>query len=233
MKKTLLAILLLGSSIFAQNEYFVVGGGTNLYSPFGTLADRFEPTVGFELMAGKQISEDWTWTGKLEYLKLTEANHETFTVQKDVDVNNELVSYNIPLGNIDMELEIIGLTANASYNLYTNNFLHAKLNFGFGLFKWNSARGSYYDSLFVDTTGTGQFKLAEVLDVPAVSQSDWSGGFNFGLEVSANIFGPAWIYVSGDYMAVVAELFPTLNLNLENVSTFQMLNGRAGIRLKL
>jgi hypothetical protein len=233
MKKILLFILFISNLAFAQNEFFIVGGGGGLYSPFGSLSDRFNSTIGFELQAGKRISEKWTWIGKLEYLKFDDVNNETLVLRKEVEVNGSPTSFDIPLGNVDMELEIIGLTANAGYSIFSNEIIDAKFNFGFGLFRWISKRSNYSDSLFVDTSGTGGLKLADVLNVPAVSQTDWSGGFNIGLDASVKVFEPVWIYVSADYKAVISELYPTLNLNLENVSTFQMLNGKIGVRLKL
>lgn len=233
MKKILLIIILLSSTISAQKEFFIAGAGGGIYSPMGKLADRFNSTIGFELHAGKQISERWTWIGKLEYLKLDDVNSETLVLKKEVEVNDEPIIFDIPLGNVDMELEVIGLTANVGYNIFSNEIFNTKFNFGFGLFRWISKRSGYSDSLFVDTSGTSGLKLADVLNVPAVSQTDWSGGFSIGLDAAVKVFEPVWIYVSADYKAVIAELYPTLNLNLENVSTFQILNGKIGVRLKL
>ena len=102
-----------------------------------------------------------------------------------------------------------------------------------GFYYWNYDRGSYSDSLFADTTGRGDLVIIEIINVPALNQKDWSGGLNAGVDFNINIFEPVWLNLSANYKLIIAELWPTLDLNLENVSGLQFFDFRAGINLRL
>jgi hypothetical protein len=132
-----------------------------------------------------------------------------------------------------MELSVAGFTAEAKYKLFKEDFFETDINLGFGFYYWNYERGSFNDSLFVDTTGNGDLALVEVLDVPSLNQKDWSGGLNAGLDFNIKVFEPVWLNFSVNYKFIIAELWPTLALNMENVSGLQFVDFRAGINLRL
>jgi len=74
MKKIYLLLLIFNLSLFAQENNFFVGVSSTYNFPVGQLAKRLEGNFGFLIYAGKPISADWTWIGKLEYFKLTDVN---------------------------------------------------------------------------------------------------------------------------------------------------------------
>ncbi len=63
---------------------------------------------------------------------------------------------------------------------------------------------------------------AVILKVPALKQLDWSGGFNLGLQLSSRIIEPIWLELTTNYKAIIGELWATLDLDLDNISVFQM-----------
>ena len=233
MKKFLTAaiIILLNTMVFGQNK-FVAGVEGNYYKPIGTLSSWFEPTAGGSIEFGKDVSETWTWTGKFQYYKFNQGNEDEFFIKSELEVGKETQTFKIPLPDLEVELEIFGLSANANYHFFKNNYVYSDMQFGFGIYRWFSKRGEYYDSLYVDTTGTGEMKLAETLEVPQIKQKDWSGGFDIGLEVGTEILKPVSIYLGANYKVVVGEIWQALALNMENISSFQMLNLRVGVRYK-
>lgn len=225
-------VLTFSSVHFAQNS-FVIGAGGNYNLPAGSLADRMKGNFGGYIYAGKQLSEKWTWVGKFEYFKLDEVNSDKMFKIVETDINGTRQQLKFDLPDINMELTVAGFTAEAKYNLLKSDIFETDLNMGFGFYYWNYDRGKYTDSLFADTSGSGSLSLVEVIDVPALNQKDWSGGLNFGLDFGLNIFEPLWLNLSVNYKLIIAELWPTLDVNLENVSGLQFFDLRAGINLRL
>ena len=104
------------------------------------------------------------------------------------------------------------------------------VNLGFGVFKWSSLREAFDDTLFVkDDSGNDVY--ADYIKVPELTQGEWSGGLNAGINVGMKIFDPVWFTVGTNFKAVIGELWSALALDLENVSTFQMLEIKAGIKI--
>lgn len=171
--------------------------------------------------------------GKFEHFKLTDVNEDKMYKVIETNFNHANQTLTFALPEISMEPTIIGFTAEAKYKLLKTDFLETYLNLGFGFYNWNYDRGSYKDSLFAYTIGTGTFLLVDVIDVPSLNQKDWSGGLNLGLDFSINVFEPVWLNLSANYKLIIAELWPTLDLNLENVSGFQFIDFRTGINLRL
>ena len=231
MKKlfTFISIIFISFTLQAQNK-FLVGASANYNVPVGMLSNRLEAAPGFLIYAGKQISSDWTWIGKIEYFKLTDVNKNQMKKFVKSDVLGTIKTFEFPLPKIKMDLTVAGLTAEAKYNFFRTDLIDANLNLGFGFFYWEHFRSDYKDSLFVDSTGAGNLILVESLNVPSLKQKDWSGGVNFGLDVNFNIYSPISLNLSANYKLIIAELWPTLALNLENVSGLQFLDLRAGIK---
>lgn len=231
MKKlfTFLSIIIIASSIYSQNE-FLVGASANYNIPVGMLANRMEPAPGFLIYFGKQTSQDWTWIGKIEYFKLSDVNKDKMKKFVKSDVLGPIKTFEFPLPNLKMDLTVAGFTAESKYNFLNTELFDANINLGFGFYYWEHFRSDYKDSLFVDTAGAGNRVLIEVLNVPTLKQKDWSGGVNFGLDFIFYFFEPLSFNVSANYKIIIAELWPTLALNLENVSGLQFVDLRAGIR---
>ena len=232
IKISVFLFILFAGFLPAQNN-FIVGGGANYNIPFGSLSDRFNGNFGGWVYAGKQISEKWTWVGKLEYFKLNEVNEDKMfkVVRINFGGSNKDLTFALP--GIKMDFSSFGLTAEAKYNLLKNDHFQTDLNLGFGFYSWEFKRGSYRDSLFADTTGTGSQVLIEIINVPELTQKDWNGGANIGLEFNLSLFEPVFLNLNFNYKLIIAELWPTLDLNLENVSGLQFFDFRAGIILKL
>lgn len=232
-KIILFALVIFSSTLFSQNNKFIAGATPVYNLPVGTLADRLNGDIGFMFYAGKQISDSWMWIGKFEYFKLSDVNSDQQFVTIQSDVLGNLEEYRFELSNLQMELTVAGFTAEAKYNVFTTDILNVDVNLGFGFYYWEHFRESYNDSLFVDTTGQGDLVLIETIEVPSLTQNDWSGGINIGTDFNFLIFDPIFINLSANYKIIVGELWPTLSLNLENVSGLQFLDFRAGLRLVL
>lgn len=226
---TILFVLIFISSPYPQNNFFV-GASANYNIPIGMLSNRLEAAPGLLIYFGKQTSKDWTWIGKFEYFKLTDVNKTQMKKYVKSDVLGQIRTFEFNLPKLKMDLTVVGVTAEAKYNVFNSDVADAYLNLGFGFYYWEHFRSDYKDSLFVDSTGRGTLVLVEVLNVPSLRQKDWSGGVNFGLDFIFNLFDPLSLNVSANYKLIIAELWPTLALNLENVSGLQFLDVRAGIR---
>jgi hypothetical protein len=221
------------NDILAQSKSFIIGADANYNLPLGTLSERLKGAFGGIVYAGKKVSDSWTWTGKLEYFKLTKVNKDKRFKTIEAEIGGEISSYTFPLPNLKMDLTVAGLLAEAKYNLLKTEIFTTDVNIGFGFYFWEHFRSSYFDSLKVDTSGSGNFVLVEELKVPSLRQKDWSGGINLGVDFNVLLFDPLWMNLSGNYKLIIGELWPTLELNLENVSGLQFIDFRAGIRLNL
>lgn len=224
--------VLFSCSTDAQNHY-VFGASGSYYVPFGSLADRFKPTAGGSFYFGQETNDAWTWFGRVEYFKFDEENTDKLFLKRKLKVNGIENDYEIPLPDLKLSLEVAGLSAVAGFKILETNYLDVKGTFGFGITRWLYTRSAYYDSLYIDTTGAGALKLAQVLDVPANSQVDWSGTFDFGLDLNVKVYGPVWINAGARYKVIVGEIWTALDLDFENISTFQMFDFSAGLRIKL
>ncbi len=241
MKKYLYLLVFLSFAVnllYAQKTNFISGADFNYYKPVGMLGERFESTIGCAVYFGKEVSKSWAWIGKFEYFKFDKGNKDKLFVIKDVAVGSTTETYDIPLTNLNVELEVAGLSANAIYNMIDIKPFKTELVFGFGIYRWFSPRGkftSYFDqntkTFYSDTTGVnGSF--TKVLNVPGISQVDWSGGFNIGLTFSYEVVDHAVVYAGCDYKNILGEIWQALSLNLESISSFQMLDYRAGVRVE-
>jgi hypothetical protein len=242
MKKILLLIslfiILLSSFSFAQqkdtDEYpYIINATADYYMPVGSLADRFEGTIGGTFYFGKQISDDYTWLGKIEYFKYTEVNSDNLNKSIEVEIGDETKTFSIPLTDLNMEMEVYGFGVETRYNLLRTGFFESELNLGFGFYYWDFNRDAYLDSVSVDTSGAGDLALISVIDVPENNQKDWSGAINLGIDAAVKIYEPVWFYTSVNYKLIIGELWPALALDMESVSGMQMLDIKGGIKIKL
>ncbi len=229
--KLFLIIQFISICSIAQSDTYFAGGGVSYLLPVGSLADRYKPTIGGSVFFGKAISEKWSWYGKVEYFKFDKENTEKLFVTRSLTVRGITEKYKLPIPKLVMELSVLGITANTNFNIIRSDIIDGNLTFGFGVYNWKDDRGEYYDSLYYTIPNDTTF-LALYLNVPQKTLNEWSGGFNVGLDFSVQVFNPVWFNVSANYKAILGELWPTLALDLENVSTFQMFDARAGIKVE-
>lgn len=233
IKYTLIIFLLSVCFLQAQNSNWVFGANTNYNFPIAGFADRMEGNFGGLIYAGKQVSENWTWLGKLEYFKLSDVNKDQMFKIIKAELNNTINDYRFELPLLEMEFTTAGLSVDARYSVFKSAFFKADLNFGFGFYYWEYSRTGYRDSIFIDTTGAGDFLLAEFLNVPPLFQKDWSGGLTVGTDFYFILLDPLSLNLGINYKLIIAELWPALSLNLENVSGLQFIDLRAGFIVKL
>lgn len=221
------------SSLFAQKDYWSVGANADYYIPMSALGERFKPTLGGSISLGKTTEKNWYWFGQAEYFNMEKGNEDNFKILRNVEVNGSDVPFTLPIDNIVVKFEVGSLSANTEYTMIKTDQFETSAKLGFGIYRWFYSRSGVSDTLYADTTGAGDLVQAAVLNVPAVSQTDWSGGFNAGIAFQIKIYEPVWFYANADYKVIIGEIFPALDLGLENISTFQMLNIKAGIRVRI
>lgn len=223
-------IILFSIFIVPQSSGFIGGVNISSYIPFGSLSNRFEHTFGGSFFFGKQLSDKWAWFGKVEYFKFDKLNEDKLFINRDVIINSNVKNFTIPLQQLKMKMEIFGVSANADLSVFRTEILEGNLNFGFGIFWWRNFRETFDDSLFVkDDNGNDVF--ADYIKVPELIQGEWSGGFNAGANVAVKLIEPVWITLGANYKAIIGELWAALALQMENVSTFQMIDSKIGIKV--
>jgi len=222
IKKVIFFSLLisLSTSLFAQDKIYFGGVSGSYFNPVGSLSYRFKPDGGFSLFAGYKSGESWEWFGKFEYISFMKENRDKLKLKRSVNLGGveEILIFDLP--KLETDLKIYGLSANANAKLIDFDFFRSDLTFGFGIYRWESGRSGYFDTLRVERSGITYD--AVILKVPPLKQLDWSGGFNVGINFSTKIIDPIWFEVNANYKAIIGELWATLDLDLENVSVFQM-----------
>lgn len=224
------AVVLITTEADAQKIQFTAGADGSLFIPSGTLADRFKPGMGFTLRFGQETAPGWFWYGAFEYLNLDSENDEKLSVKRNLNVAGSPQTVQVPTPGIDMYLTSYGLSANARTTLADFGFLKTDLEFGFGVYRWEGFRGSFRDSIYYDTTGTGTKSGLEYISIAEIKQTDWSGGVNAGIGITIPIMKPLDFYLAAHYKLIIGELWPALALDMENVSVFQMYQISAGVR---
>jgi len=229
--KLFILMLFLTVSRTGAQQYIAGAEGAYLF-PYSGLAQRFLSAPSYSVFFGKEVSQDWTWLGKLEYFKYSRINEEKYHIKRIIQVNSIETEVTLPLQDTTIELSSAGLSANASYNIIRTDLFNLRAGFGFGIYRWESSFGSYHDTLYY-TDSQGNQLIGEVLKNPPVKQIDWSGGFNIGFDVDLHIYGPLWFNTGASYKNIIGELWAVLSLDMENVSTFQMFQTKAGLFIKL
>lgn len=225
-----LIIFIFSNFIIAQEKINSFGLGGSYLIPTGTLASRFKPAGGIDFFYGYRSSERWEWFGKLEFINFNKENREKLKIKRNVNVGGGEVTKTFDLPKLETYLKIYGASVNANSKILDYGFFKSDLTFGFGIYRWESFRSSYFDTLRIDTLGNTYD--AVILKVPALKQLDWSGGFNAGMNLAVRIIDPLWFIINANYKAVIGELWATLDLDLENISVFQMYEIRVGLVAK-
>jgi hypothetical protein len=219
----LCALLLLVSTSEAQVVRLGARGSVML--PVGGLSGRFlsAPAGAVDLRwEGPRLS----WGATIDYTRFTRENTDELSYSDSAIVGGTQYQYTTRLDGLVMDLAMWGMTVQGRYTVADFGTVEMCGAFGFGLYYWTFTRERYTDSIYVDTpTGPA---LATVLDVPSDSQGEWSGGINLGAEVRLKFLAPVWITLGGSYRVVIGELWPALAIDMENVSSMQMLEFTLG-----
>lgn len=226
----LILLLIVPTLIKAQGKINFAGLGVSYLIPTGSLTSRFKPAGGFNLLYGYSANEKWEWSGNFEFINFNKENRDRLKIKRNINLGGNEITKTFDLPKLQTDLKIYGLSGNASSKIFDYGFLNCRLNFGFGIYRWESFRSEYFDTLKVDTMGTTYD--AVILKVPALKQLDWSGGFNLGLNLSTKIIEPIWFELNANYKAVIGELWATLDLDLENISVFQMYELKITLKAK-
>lgn len=225
---TLLLLVLFAGTGGAQTLH--VGARGSWLIPLGTLSERFESAPGFGAVLrweGPRLS----WGCEVEYARFSRENRDELNVSDSVDIGGVVYPYVHPLSDLTMTLTIGGVSAQMRYELATVGSFAFDLAAGVGIYSWSFVRDPYSDSVFVDTP-SGPV-LAEALVVPGDTQDEWSGGFNVGFDVRTNLLAPVRVTAGAHYKAIVGEMWPALAIDLENVSTMQMVDLRLIVSIPL
>lgn len=225
----IIVALLCSSTTFSQLREISVGATGSIMVPVGSLSKRFVSAPGGSIFFFVNRGTP-QWGGAIEYIKFSKIT-SALSVNRPVTdtVNNVPVKtyYQSRIPNIDMSLEMFGATVLARYVVLQVGDLSLDVGFGAGVYWWTFNRNAYYDTIKVQTPkGT---RVSAILQVPALEQQDWSGGINAGVNLGFRLADPVVVNLGARYKSIIGELWPTLALDLENVSTFQMLDLRAGI----
>lgn len=224
--------------MYAQNGPFVIRQEYGFANPVGTLATRFKPSRSLGIAIGKETSETATWMGRIEYFRLNDPNYEKLSYSRIIQPYKKEYFLTFPMKNIQMELEVIGLSVEMQHKLFTRQYAEIKLVGGFGIYRWNFKRGSYRDSLTADipigdTSATTKKETVDVFSMTSNSQQDWSGGLYAGVEGAFSFYDPVWFTFSANYKNILGELWPALKIGMENVSGLQMAEYKIGVMIKI
>ncbi len=216
----------------AQDKKYSAAAEGSYLIPIGTLSDRWKAAPGGSVYFGAQTSEKWTWGGKIEYFKYSDLNEDKLFVYSSQSVNGKSYQFKVPLTNMVQSLEIFGLTADAKYNVVRTSMIEANVDIGFGVYNWTYKRNAHDSLNFNGAINDTLHTFTAFGNMVANSQTDWSGGFSIGAEIGIKVMDPVEITLAGSYKNIVGELWSALIYNMVNISTFQMYDCRAGIRIK-
>jgi len=226
-----------GVALYAQargGADLVAGAAGSYYVPLENLAVRFKPTFGGSFYLEFPNDDDPTWRAALEYFDFTRENYDRLSIKRTYKVGGkDDRDFFSPLLELKTRLQVTGASVHALFHLVDVGPLAARLDLGFGVYRWYGLRGEYYDSLHADTTGNGTKSLVLILQVPEVTQTDWSGGFQAGFEVNMPVIFPLEVSAAVGYKLIIGELWPALALDLENVSGFHMVEARVALRARI
>lgn len=215
----------------AQDKRFSAAVEGSYLIPIGTLSDRWKATPGSSLYFGVKTSEKWTWGGKIEYFKYSDLNEDNLFVNSTQTVNGKNYQYKVPLTNLSQKLEVFGLTVDAKYNIVRSEIFEANVDIGFGVYNWTYKRNAHDSLNFSAKINDTLYTFTAFSNMVANSQTAWSGGFSIGAEIGVKVMDPVEITLAGSYKNIVGELWRAMIYNMDNVSTFQMYDCRAGIRI--
>ena len=175
--------------------------------PVFGLADRFDPFPTVSLGIGRRTNANTLWEVRLQRYKFPRADQ--------ISLLPDSTRSPAVADSLELSLEIIG----------GGLFMHRYFNdsgrirpfavIGGGFYYWTDIRGAFEN---------------EHLLIERSKRSQWSGGAHAGLGSEYFFTDRFALQAVIDYTIMFGELWPTLALGLENVSTFQFASGRLGLR---
>lgn len=200
----LLLILLFPLALLAGNTKFIKPQYQYI-QPVGSLNQWFKgSTTSYALALGWGGSHNWQYSINFEVLPFNEPNKDR-----------------LKYDDLSLKLEITGSSVTGQYFLRpAERGLNPYLLWNIGVYRWFAERGSY---IITDENAD------ESILVPGRNQNDWSWGFSIGAGSDIYKFKNLILSTGIKYRIIIAELWPALALDLENVSGMQMLIGKIGI----
>ncbi len=207
-------------------------GAEGFYTlPIGGLDARFTQGMGGALLLRDAAGSGQKWGFRLEYLAFRESDQKSLSIERKRDIGAGSQDFSVPLSGVTMSLSSIGFLVTSTHPVLQEGSFGMDLGYGFGFYRWRYDRSALSDTVMVDSAGTSV--AIDILDVPSLSQQDWSGGFEAGFDIRLDATESVWISLSGRYRLIIGELWPTLDLDLENVSGMQMVDIRLGLHARL
>lgn len=212
MRKVLVlsAIFFIANFVRAQQILdWTVSGNVSYAQPIGTLNSFFIGTPVYGLKLGQFTDSNLLWEFKLEAMRFTKPNRNAL---------NPLVK------DISLRLDIYGAAAEVTYFLMEErSWIKPYLTGSAGIYRWFYTRGSHYAIGLENSLDTTNF-------LQTFKLMDWSAGFSFGGGVNFEIVHSFAAYADLRYQIIVGELWQTLSLDMENVSSMQMVMVSLGFR---
>ena len=207
-KINIILILLLGFFLTHKNleagEYFG-GGGYSINTPVLGLSRRYASTSSYFFQIGGTIKEQDRLVFQYSNINFDQPDRDQ-------------LYYN----DIEMEVNINSLSGIYSYNFLKGWNLSLFLNGGFSLNKWQSRRKPFFHE---DTSGT--------IDLPDFERGEWSWGGKLGVQLEYAPFDFLTIGAVSNYHLIVASLWPSTKIRLEQISGLQMLESGVFIRFNM
>lgn len=216
---------------FAQGSGFLIGGEGNALFPVGELNKRFTNTFGYAVSFREAHNNNPRWGGFVEFAVMDDENRDKLFVKRKDTLNAVERDLVFPLKDFGMSFDYYGVGVSANYSIVSGTMIDVNGRISFGIYRWTFSRDAYFDSIMVDTGSVApRMKLIDVIRVPASKQQDWSGGIDIGIESDIVAFAPFIVSAGVRYKIILAELWPALALDMENVSGIQSAQITVGLK---
>lgn len=174
--------------------------------PTPQLSDRFGSLVTGAVGVGRWADETTYWEARLQRFAFRKGN---------VALVPDTTRPAIDLDSLELSLDIFGGGLFVHRRVGRLGALRPYASAGAGLYRWTDTRGAY---------------RAEQVNVPEERRGQWSAGFHAAVGTEFYVMPRIAFNAALDYTIIMGELWPTLRLGLENVSTFQFATARVGLR---
>jgi len=227
----LLVLLTAAAGTAAQPLGVLLGADASYTAPAGSFAKRSKPALTYRLTGRETHYNNPRWGGYVEYARFEEENRDRLSVKRLDTLNGVPRELVFPLKPFDMVLTSYGAGVTMNYAVVTTPAAELSAYAAFGIHYWEFDRASYVDSIRIDTGSVApKLKLLDVLRVPELHQKDWSGALHVGLDADITLFSPVILTAGVRYRILLAELWPTLEMDLENVSGIQSVSVSVGLQ---
>jgi opacity protein-like surface antigen len=176
--------------------------------PVFGLADRFSAFPSGALALGYETDARTHWELRLTFLNFPQSATPALAfdpAERDVDASL-----------IGVGLEVVGGGIHVERRLREAARFLPYVSIGGGFYHWKETRAAY--------------DHGEIFLTP-LERSQWSGGLTGGLGLEYVLSPMISLTTAADYNLIFGELWPTLAVGLENVSTFQFVSARLGVRV--